>query len=285
MRSRPRLEPVQPNRQARLVRSAIVQWEQLIGQWREWLQASGRPQTTVRLRCYQLRRFAEDHPVDAREGQIVAWLANTGWSPATKKSYRAALVSFYRWAHRRGYVALDPTLELPTVRTSPPTPHPAPEAALRWALRGADDRLRLMLTLAGHHGLRRGEIARVHTDDLLADLVGWSLTVHGKGAKDRIVPLDDELGQDLAGRPRGWLFPSPAGGHLTAQHVGKLIKRALPAGWTAHSLRHRFATVAYAGTHNLLAVQELLGHSRPETTRGYILTPQDDLRAAIRAAA
>ena len=64
-----------------------------------------------------------------------------------------------------------------------------------------------------------------------------------------------------------------------------LIARALPDQWTAHPLRHRFATVAYQGTRDLLAVQELLGHSKPETTRNYIRLPQDALRAAVAAAA
>lgn len=63
------------------------------------------------------------------------------------------------------------------------------------------------------------------------------------------------------------------------------MARALPGGWTAHTLRHRFATVAYAGTRDLLAVQDMLGHSKPETTRGYIEMPQDALRAAVLAAA
>lgn len=249
------------------------------------MQAAGRPQTTVRLRSYQLRRWAEHHPVDSDTSSMVTWLAASGWAPETKKSYRAALVSFYGWAYRRGRLDSDPTVDLPTVRTPTRAPRPAPEPALQRALLAADPRTRLMLELAGHHGLRRGEIAQVHTDDVFADLVGWSLTVHGKGAKDRVIPLDAHLGQELAMLPRGWVFPSPAGGHLTPQHVGKLIARTLPPGWTAHTLRHRFATVAYQGTKDLLAVQTLLGHSRPETTRGYVLTPRDDLRAAIKAAA
>ena len=43
------------------------------------------------------------------------------------------------------------------------------------ALAVADDRTRLMLLLAWKAGLRRGEIARVQADDLMRDLVGWSL--------------------------------------------------------------------------------------------------------------
>lgn len=144
-----------------------------------------------------------------------------------------------------------------------------------------------MVLLAAEHGLRRGggEIARVHTNDLVEDLLGWSLRVHGKGGKDRVVPLREELANDLRALPPGWAFPSPSGGHLTEHHVGKIIARVLPGGWTAHTLRHRFATVAYAGTRDLLAVQEMLGHAKPETTRGYVQLPADALRAAISAAA
>ena len=48
-------------------------------------------------------------------------------------------------------------------------------------------------------------------------------------------------------------------------------------------LRHRFATQAYNGTHDLRAVQQLLGHSRPETTARYTLTDDDALTAAVLA--
>ena len=63
------------------------------------------------------------------------------------------------------------------------------------------------------------------------------------------------------------------------------MARALPDGLTAHALRHAFATRAYRATRDLLAVQELLGHARPDTTRGYILLPEDALRAAVEGAA
>jgi site-specific recombinase XerC len=44
--------------------------------------------------------------------------------------------------------------------------------------------------------------------------------------------------------------------------------------------RHRFATTAYAAERDLLAVQQLLGHSRPEVTARYTALPGDALRAA-----
>ena len=68
----------------------------------------------------------------------------------------------------------------------------------------------------------------------------------------------------------GWLFPGQVDGHLSPDYVGTLLRRLLGRGYSAHTLRHRFASRAYAGTRDLLAVQNLLGHSKPETTQRYI---------------
>lgn len=152
------------------------------------------------------------------------------------------------------------------------------------AILAADERVRLMIAL-GSHGLRRGEIARAHTDALRADLGGVALDVDGKGGKRRLVPLTDALGRELGRLPAGWVFPSPAGGHLTPAHVGKLVSRCLPAGVTPHQLRHRFATRAYAATRDIEAVRQLLGHASLVTTQRYVATPADALRAAVVAAA
>jgi site-specific recombinase XerC len=46
-----------------------------------------------------------------------------------------------------------------------------------------------------------------------------------------------------------------------------------------HQLRHRAATVALEGTKNLAAVQDFLGHAKPETTRIYARVGDDALRA------
>ena len=269
-------------------------WHAALLEYRTYLLAAGRPATTIKLRLYQLRRFAEDHrgtPWRPSAQTILNWLGGHDWSADTKKSYRSALVGFYRWARLMGHIDRDPTLELPTISGQQHQPRPCPEIIYRDALarRAPDPDVRLMLLLAGGQGLRRGEIARVHSDDVFADLVGHSLRVHGKGRKERVVPLDPAIADLLLAREPGWVFPSPApgkeSGHLTAGNVGVVIRRAMPAGWSAHTLRHRFATVAYSRTRDLLAVQELMGHSRPETTRGYILMPADGLRAAVAAAA
>ena len=161
-------------------------------------------------------------------------------------------------------------------------PRPAPEDVIARALAEADTRVRAMIMLAAFAGLRCCEIAGVHTDNW----DGESLYVTGKGGKRRYIPVvRDDVKALLRQAKRGYLFPGKIDGHLGAQRVSVLISRALPDGWTAHTLRHRCATKMFAGTHDLLAVGAVLGHARPETTQRYVQLPDDSLCAAIAAAA
>lgn len=266
------------------VESGVI-WGDAISGYRQWLMASGKPQSTVRLRVWQIRRFAADHPTTYRvsTAELARWLGGHGWSAATIASNRAAFRSFYGWLHRSRRIQRNPAADLPAVRPSRREPRPAPEwvvAAVR-----CDDRTRLMIDLAAKQGLRRAEVAAIHSRDLVADADGWALVVHGKGSKDRLVPLFADVADRIRCHGFGYLFPSPGGGHLTPNRVGVLVSDALPPGWTAHSLRRRFATKAYEGGHDLRSVQRLLGHASIETTQRYIAVGSADMRAAMMFAA
>lgn len=216
--------------------------------------------------------------------ELVAWVGAQSWARETRRSVYASLRSFWGWGVSSGYVAVSPAAQLPPVRPSEPVPRPVGEGDYRAAVVDADRRTRLILRLAGEAGLRRAEISQVHRRDLVQDLLGWSLLVHGKGGRDRLVPLPDGLAADL--RPTiGWLLPGDDAGHLSPRWVGKLAVRALPEPWTLHTLRHRFATVAYRETQDLMAVQRLLGHTSPATTQRYVATGVEQLRRAVAAAA
>lgn len=80
----------------------------------------------------------------------------------------------------------------------------------------------------------------------------------------------------------GYVFPSQHHpGALTAYTVGKIGAGCLPDRWSLHTLRHRFATSAYGVQRDLRAVQELLGHSKPETTARYAQVPDGAKLAAV----
>jgi site-specific recombinase XerD len=82
----------------------------------------------------------------------------------------------------------------------------------------------------------------------------------------------------------GYLFPSRrhAAAHLSARQYARIVKRwigligADPAADGTHSLRHTKATLIYRRTHNLRAVQLLLGHRKLESTVRYLGIEVDD---------
>lgn len=264
-------------------------WDLVMAEWLAWMRAAHRPPTTIKLRSYQLRRFADCHrdrdPWSLMLTDLADWLGNHEWKAETMRSYRACLRSFYAWGVLIGRIGASPAALLPTITPPRALPRPAPEAALREALAGGTDRERLMVMLAAYVGLRRGEVARVHSRDLTQDSDGWTLRVTGKGGHVRRVPLPPAVALALRSLPPGWAFPGLIDGHLSPAYVGKLVSRLLPDGWTTHTLRHRFATRCYAATRDLVTVQELLGHARIETTRIYTEAPIGALRAAVMAAA
>lgn len=262
-------------------------WQTALDAWVLFMRAAGRPATTLYLREYQLRRFAADtflEPFEVTGADLVGWVAIHKWAPESRRSYRSALRSFYGWAYSSGNMGHNPAELLPSVALPIRSPRPAPEEVLGAALEAADDRVRLMLLLAARLGLRRGEIATVHTEDIVTSPLGWSLRVTGKGRRQRVLPLAGELKRLLAACPPGFVFPGGVDGHLSPAWVGKMVSAILGPLWTTHTLRHRFATAAYAGQRDLFAVQTLLGHSRPETTMGYVALPDESLRAAVASA-
>lgn len=254
------------------------------------LRAAGRSEQTIGLRRHHLGRLAADlrrGPWSVTAEDLSDWLGSHGWAAETLRSNRATLRGFYRWAHGAGHVGTDPAAGLLPIRPAPPMPRPTNAEALREALmRVTDGRVHLALLLGSRLGLRRGEMVLVHARDLVEDLIGWSLLVHGKGGRGRSVPVPATLARQIRRACQaggGWAFPGRIDGHLSAAYLGKIVSRELPAGQSTHGLRHRFATDAHRVNRDLLTVQELLGHASPETTRRYVPADEDELRRTVLA--
>jgi site-specific recombinase XerD len=141
-------------------------------------------------------------------------------------------------------------------------------------------RERTLLEVAYACGLRLKELLGLQVADI--DSARMVLRIrHGKGQKERLVPLSPRLLEVLRGywreyRPKAWLFPSVRPGlALTGSAVQRLCQRtAKRAGLTKrihpHILRHSFATHLLEAGVDLLSVQALLGHSHFNTTAKYL---------------
>ena len=214
---------------------------------------------------------------------VVTWSASQAWAQSTRRSAHQSIKLFYVWARERGFIEDIPII--PSVKKTPPNPHPASDAALEACLLSGDWRVRLAGRLSAELGLRRSEVACINVDtDLIETAEGTGLIVHGKGGKCRIVPLPAALAGDLK-RFTGYVFPGHEDGHISPGWLGRLISRTMPSGVTMHGLRHRFTTRAYRQTHDLVALQKVLGHASPETTLVYLQLADDSLRRVVEAAA
>lgn len=266
--------------------SAPVPWRESINGWTDTLKAAGLSAQTIKSRRYKMVHLAAllmpSGPEDVTTEQIVQVFARQQWKPETRKAYRNTISSFFRWLHKSCRRSDDPSLDVPRVKKPHAHPRPCPDRYIAAAMEKATSSEKLMIRLGAECGLRRGEIARVHSDDVVADSAGRSLIVRGKGDKQRIVPLPDDLAGIIMDA-RGYLFPGRFGGHVEESYVGDHISHLLPRGYAAHTLRHRFATTAYAATHDLFVVAELLGHESVETTEHYVAMPDGRLREAMAA--
>lgn len=266
--------------------SAPVPWRKSIEGWTDTLRAAGLSAQTIKSRRYKMVHLAAllmpSGPKDVTTEQIVQVFARQQWKPETRKAYRNTISSFFRWLHKSCRRSDDPSLDVPRVKKPHAHPRPCPDKYITAAMEKATAAEKLMIRFGAECGLRRGEIARVHSDDVVADSAGHSLIVRGKGDKQRIVPLPDDLAA-IVMDANGYLFPGRFGGHVEESYIGDHISHLLPDGYAAHTLRHRFATTAYAATHDLFVVAELLGHESVETTEHYVAMPDGRLREATAA--
>jgi integrase len=256
--------------------------DELIALYDAYCQAGSMSPGTRALKRNYLQRFGATHDLlTCTSQEIVEWLShNPSWKPATRRSARSALTTFFSWARKMGHRDDDPAADTMAVRVPPGAPKPCPESVLEHAIASADPRTRVAILLGAYAGLRRAEIAGLHAD--MIDLEAMTLRITGKGGRTRVVPIADALVAPLteAKAKGGYLFPN-GGKPVTPTTLGRMVKPYLGPGLSTHTLRHRFATRVYAGSRNLRATQELLGHASIATTERYTAVTDTERREAV----
>ncbi|AUN43244.1 hypothetical protein ASU32_22750 [Tsukamurella tyrosinosolvens] len=267
-------------------RKRAAAWSEVLADYRRYLVAAGRAKKTRQLRMTYARILADElpkNPYRTTTDDLVRFMCSrSALSPAGRKVVRVCVRDLFGWMQVTGRRRDNPAAALPAIHVPAGVPRPCSEGDLATALASADDRVRLMIELGAFCGLRRAEIAGLHSSQLVSTVDGPALAIKGKGGKVRVVPVSDAMAAQIASAG-GWLFPGREDGHLCANRVGALVSQALPGGWTAHTLRHRFASVAYRAERDLRAVQELLGHSSIATTELYTAVPDTARRRAASA--
>ena len=267
-------------------------WQEDLDAFDRWMTASDYPATTQNKRNYHLRRFANDTgltPAEVTLEDITDYLGSRDWTAATRRSHQSTLKAFFKWAALTSRTDDNPTVYLPRARTMPGMPRPFPEELLKTTIAVAPERERLMIRLGAEAGFRSCEICLVNAADIVGPIERATIIAHGKGNKDRRIPIPTSLAVLLrargAGNRDGWVFPGKINGHISNKRVIELLADTLPGDWAGHSLRHRYGTVTYAGCKDIRAVQKLMGHASPDTTQIYVDINDDSLRHAATYAA
>jgi len=237
------------------------------------------------LEAYQrwVSRVAPDRGSRAKGNRL-------GWS--TQRERVVCLKGWFRWLTRHDLLMHNPAseIELPRREKRLPAETLTPgELARLLSVHDLSDPLgvrdRAICELFYSTGIRRSELARLCLTDI--NTGRGTLTVrHGKGGKDRVVPLGARAGAWIARylddvRPRLSLDAREQTLFLTgygeafhpvvvSRMMGKWLRAAgLTGRGSCHLLRHTCATHMLEGGADIRYIQQLLGHESLETTSIY----------------
>jgi site-specific recombinase XerD len=233
-----------------------------------WMRSRNLARSTINTRAGILDAVAAVcDPAAATPADLEHVIAARRLSAATRNVWISHLSGFYRWAVDEGVCVTNPARRVPRAVTGRNLPRPIPEHALRLALAHADTRMTAWLTLAGWAGLRCCEISGLRGENVSTDM-GTLRVDASKRGRSRIIPMHPKVDAALEPFPvtsgRLWTNPPAVVSTLISRHF-----RDLGLPYSAHQLRHRFATQAYEACGDLAVVAELCGHESIETTRIY----------------
>ena len=234
---------------------------------------------------------------------FAASLMDLGIAEASRKRVIAGVKTFFHFLKLSGYIAEDPSelletpvigLRLPEVLTVEEIDRMAEAIDLESA-EGVRNRA-ILETLYGC-GLRVSELVNLEFRQLM--MKDEYLIAHGKGNKDRIVPMSEvsirwitryvEESRSLIEPKSGEeniVFLGRRGSRLSRQMIFTMMRRIAEVAdirrtISPHTLRHSFATHLLEGGANLLAIQQMLGHESISTTEVYLNIDTSHLRQEI----
>ncbi len=257
----------------------------------------------------KLLNFLEEEGIDFREVTLeqlqtfVATLLDLGITTRSIARILAGVRTFYKFLDLEREISSDPTelLESPTRSGHLPDVLTVQEIDLLISTidltKAEGQRDRAIIETLYSCGLRVSELCGLKMSDLFLD-EGF-IRVHGKGKKERLVPISpraiDELNRWFEDRGNIHIRP----GHedavflsfrrgtslsrITIFHIVKTLaaQAGIRSTVSPHTFRHSFATHLLEGGANLRAIQEMLGHEEIGTTEIYMHIDRHHLREEI----
>jgi integrase/recombinase XerC len=289
---------VPDNRENAVGDGHLADWD--VPCYADWL--TGRSEATRKAYLGDLVAFARwmdrsgvTRPGDVDRLNLRRYLASLGTrrlARATVARKAAALRCYFAWAVRQGHLEADPARSLRAPSGQGRLPRVLSSGEMAALLDGdvtsvIDQRDRAVLELLYAAGLRVSELCGL--DRRGVDLRARTVTVLGKGGKERRVPIHEHAAEALhewlrSGRPEmpgpsEAVFVNQRGSRLGPRDVRRILDRRAASPTHPHALRHTFATHLLDGGADLRVVQELLGHASLSSTQIYTHVSKERLRA------
>ena len=248
----------------------------------------------------ELANYIDDEKIEDNISKIdffvlrgfVASLYDRELSKSSIERKISTLKSYFKFLYRKGILAENPARMLKFPKKEKYLPQvfniddifnllDLPDKKTPMGLRDA-----LILELMYGTGVRVSELVGLDKTDI--DFNGLRILVRGKGKKERIVPLAEELASMIKSYfkvmyqivAEGRTVETDAviinrlGSRMTDRTVRRVVeqyltKAGLPLDYSPHSFRHTFATHLLEGGADLRSIQELLGHESLSTTQKY----------------
>jgi len=242
------------------------------------------------------RYGADATPADADHATMFTYASRLVGRPATIIRKLASLQGFYRWCVESGLATTNPVVGIPRPKRERVQVVAMSTAEIKGMIMVAEPWQQVALGMMYFAAMRRAEVAAIRLPDL--DLDAQTVLVHGKGGRDRVVMLNDEMIALVrryfrVRRPR-WptcdsLVVNKWGHPLSGSRIWGVVKAlALKAGLNPddvhpHRFRHSAATHLLQNGTDVRTVQELLGHADLATTARYLHTDRAHKAAAVAA--
>lgn len=297
----PRLAPPISRTSTSTPSAASLTLHDALDRWYTYLRGSDRIGSPRTLVAYQyatdklVNRLTATTPLTEVTASgiesMLADLREAGLSAAGRMAVYRPCSTFFRWCVKRGYLSVSPMGDIEPPKVKVKDIEHVNEAEWTAILRTCGSRSRYnfrgrrdlaILTILGSTGARVSEVANLKVGDI--DFASGTILVHGKGGKDRLLPILPDTESALTTymrheRPRSpyastsflWVGPK---GAVTASGIAQMCaERGKAAGVQRrvhpHEFRHRFIARAMAKGMPGPLVMALSGHSTPAMLNRY----------------
>lgn len=251
-------------------------------------------------------RFFQENIDRVSHIEIRSWIVSLMEQKILARSINrkiSTLKSYYKFLLRKSVIVKNPMVKVISPKSAKQLPVFVEQKGMQSLLtqiefedsyEGVRDKLIVELLYAT--GMRRSELLNVKDRDI--DSFGGQLKVIGKGKKERIIPLNNELLSVISLFQKtksdnavfsDYLICDKTGKSLTPSKVYTIVKKYLSMVTTVnkrspHVLRHSFATHLLNNGAEINAVKELLGHSNLAATQVYTHNTIEKLKDVYKKA-